>query len=190
MKLFVGLGNPGKKYTGTRHNVGFMTIDALAAKWGIAMTEEKKFKGEFGSTHLNGEKVLLLKPTTYMNLSGESVQLVMDFYDLQDEDILVIYDDLDLDVGHVRLRYKGSSAGHNGIKSIILHMATKEFNRIKIGIGRDKNIPMDAYVLGKFTSIEAPAIAKAIDKTSKACEMWLDEAFPNVMTIINTSHVQ
>ena len=186
MKLFVGLGNPGRKYDKTRHNVGFMAIDALATKWGITMTEEKKFKGFFGSAHIDGEKVLLLKPMTYMNLSGESIQPVMDFYDLENEDILVIYDDLDLDVGRVRLRYKGSSGGHNGMKSIILYIASQEFNRIKIGIGKNKNIPTNEYVLGKFTEDEMIDISKAIEKTRKACEMWLDEAFPNVMTTINS----
>jgi len=186
MKLFVGLGNPGRKYNQTRHNVGFMAIDVLATKWDIPMTEEKKFKGFFGSAHINGEKVLLLKPTTYMNLSGESVQSVMDFYDLEDQDIVVIYDDLDLDVGRVRLRYKGSSGGHNGIKSIILHMATQEFNRIKIGIGKNQNIPINDYVLGKFTCDEMIDISNALDKTNRACEMWLGETFPNVMTAVHS----
>lgn len=154
MKLFVGLGNPGSKYERTRHNAGFMVIDALSKEWNIELTDEKKFKGQIGRGVVKGEKVILLKPTTFMNLSGESVRAVMDFYDIDIEDLVVIYDDLDLPHGKIRLRLKGSAGGHNGIKSLIAHVKTQEFKRIRVGIDRHPKIPVVDYVLGKFTEDE------------------------------------
>jgi len=185
MKLFVGLGNPGRKYAETRHNVGFMVIDELASKWGVSMNEEKKFKGEIGSTHVNGEKVILLKPTTYMNLSGESVQAVMDFYDLINEDIIVIYDDLDMEVGKIRGREKGSAGGHNGIKSMILHLAGEEFKRFKIGIGKPSYGKPTDYVLGKFTVEEIDYIGPAILSVVRACEESLSLGFLKAVSGLN-----
>jgi len=177
MKLFVGLGNPGRKYRGTRHNVGFMVIDELAKKWGVSLGKEKKFKGEIGSTHVNGEKILLLKPMTYMNLSGESVQAVMDFYDLHNEDIIVIYDDLAMESGKVRGRAQGSAGGHNGIKSMILHLAGEEFKRFKIGIGNPSYGRTTDYVLGKITVEEMDYIGPAISKVVRACDELLNTDF-------------
>ena len=186
MKLFVGLGNPGRKYADTRHNVGFMVIDELAKKWGISMNEEKKFKGVIGSLHVNGEKIILLKPTTYMNLSGESVQAVMDFYDLQNEDIIVIYDDLAMEIGKVRGREKGSAGGHNGIKSMILHLAGEEFKRFKIGIGQPSYSKTTDYVLGKFTQVEMDYIGPAILKVVRACDELLKMDFLKVVNGLNS----
>ena len=185
MKLFVGLGNPGKKYEATRHNVGFMVIDELAKKWGVSMSAEKKFKGEIGSAHVDGEKIILLKPTTYMNLSGESVQAVMDFYDLHNEDVIVIYDDLAMETGKVRGREKGSSGGHNGIKSMILHMAGEDFKRFKIGIGNSPYGKTTDHVLGKFTTEEAIDISLAIDKVVRACEQTLSLGFLKAVSGLN-----
>ena len=185
MKLFVGLGNPGRKYAETRHNVGFMVIDELAKKWGMSINEEKKFKGEIGSAHVGGEKVLLLKPTTYMNLSGESVQAVMDFYDLYNEDIIVIYDDLDMEVGKVRGRSKGSAGGHNGIKSMILHLAGEDFKRFKIGIGKSPYGKTTDHVLGKFTTEEGIEIALAIEKVVRACDESLSQGFLKAVSGLN-----
>ncbi|MDO5517953.1 MAG: aminoacyl-tRNA hydrolase, partial [Clostridium sp.] len=123
MFLIVGLGNPGAQYENTRHNIGFKVIDNIAKEYNIEINRQK-FKGIYGEGFINGEKVILLKPTTYMNLSGESVREVVDFYKLTCEDIVVIYDDISLDVGRLRLREKGSAGGHNGIKSIIAHLGT------------------------------------------------------------------
>ncbi|MCL2560415.1 MAG: aminoacyl-tRNA hydrolase [Turicibacter sp.] len=185
MKLFVGLGNPGRKYADTRHNVGFMVIDELARKWGVTLAEEKKFKGELGSVHVGGEKILLLKPTTYMNLSGESVQAVMDFYDLTNEDVVVIYDDLDMEVGKVRGREKGSAGGHNGIKSMILHLAGEEFKRFKIGIDKSPYGKTTDHVLGKFTTEELDDIGPAIMRVARACEETLTIGFLKAVSGLN-----
>lgn len=182
MKLFVGLGNPGSKYARTRHNAGFMVIDKLSSVWGIPLGEEKKFKGEIGRGVIKGEKVILLKPTTFMNLSGESVRAVMDFYNIDVEDLIVIYDDLDLPHGKIRMRLKGSAGGHNGIKSLIAHVKTQEFKRIRIGIDRHPKIPVVDYVLGKFTEDELALVNQAVDLSIKACEMALTESFNKVMT--------
>ena len=152
MKLFVGLGNPGLKYERTRHNAGFMVIDQLSKAWNIQLSEEKKFKGEIGRGVVKGEKVILLKPTTFMNLSGESVRAVMDFYDVDIEDLIVIYDDLDLPHGKIRMRLKGSAGGHNGIKSIIAHTGTQNFMRVKVGVGeKPSGWDLADYVLGHFS---------------------------------------
>ena len=135
MKLIVGLGNPGKQYDKTRHNIGFDVIEKIAEKLNIKL-DQAKFKGIYGIGHVEGEKVYLLKPLTYMNLSGESICALMDYFQIDIEDLLVIYDDLDLPVGRIRLRQRGSAGGHNGIKSTIAHVGTQEFNRIRVGINR------------------------------------------------------
>ena len=133
MKIIVGLGNPGAKYAGTRHNVGFSVILKLADKYNISLTE-KKHKAEFGKGIIEGEKVILAMPQTYMNLSGESVRELMDYYKCDCSDIIVIYDDIDLAVGRLRIREKGSAGGHNGMKNIILHLGSQEFTRIRVGV--------------------------------------------------------
>ena len=183
MKLFVGLGNPGAKYERTRHNAGFMVIDRLSDEWNISMQEDKKFKGYIGRGVVKGEKVILLKPTTFMNLSGESVRVVADFYEVDLEDIIIIYDDLDLPQGRIRFRLKGSAGGHNGIKSIIAHLKTQEFKRLKVGIDRHAHMAVVDYVLGKFTETELALINQAIDISYKACCEALTEPFNKVMTL-------
>lgn len=185
MKVFVGLGNPGRQYEETRHNIGFMVIDELADMWNIPLTQSK-FKGIFGQGTINGEKVLLLKPLTYMNLSGECVRPLLDFYKLDVEDLVVIYDDLDLPAGKLRLRQKGSAGGHNGIKSLIQHLGTQNFNRIRMGIDRPKNGPsISDYVLGKFHAEERPAIDDSVKKAAEACEENLSKEFLQVMNTFN-----
>ena len=134
MYIIAGLGNPTREYEKTRHNVGFDTIDVLADKLNTSV-DEKKFKGLYGKGIIAGEKVILLKPQTFMNLSGESVREAADFYKVDPEHIIVIYDDISLDVGQLRIRKKGSAGGHNGIKNIIAHLGTQEFPRIKVGVG-------------------------------------------------------
>ena len=152
MFVIVGLGNPGKKYENTRHNVGFMAIDALAEKYGISISE-KKHKALCGTGVIEGVKVLLVKPQTYMNLSGESVGDVMNFYKLDpEEEMMVIYDDISLAPGNIRIRKKGSAGGHNGIKSLIAHTGTQGFMRIKIGVGeKPSGWDLADYVLGHFS---------------------------------------
>lgn len=185
MKLIVGLGNPGKQYERTRHNIGFEVIDQLSERMGIPL-DQAKHKGLYGMGNVRGEKVILLKPLTYMNLSGESVRAVMDYYDIDIEDLIVIYDDLDLPVGRIRLRQKGSAGGHNGIKSIIAHAGSQEFNRIRVGINRPTNgESITNYVLGRFTTEEQETLIDVIKRCSEACEQSLEHPFLQVMNQYN-----
>lgn len=185
MKLIVGLGNPGKAYTKTRHNVGFMVLDALMQE--LNLKPQNKFKAEFAQTTLHGEVVYLLKPQTFMNLSGESVRLIKDFYKIEDPDILVIYDDLDLPVGKLRLREKGSSGGHNGIKSIISHLHHQDFKRLRIGIDKNPLIPTADYVLGQFLKTDQDNLKKGLEKAVQACLEYPKLNFIDLMTRYNTS---
>lgn len=185
MKLIVGLGNPGSKYDGTRHNVGFMVIDALSAYHRIPLSQKGKFKGELGQGAIGNETVLLLKPQTFMNLSGESVLSVKQFYNIKEQDILVVYDDLDLDCGKIRIRQKGSAGGHNGIKSIIGCINSQNFHRLKIGIGRDPRIQGADYVLGKFTKEQKESIATSINLGVDIVSDWLNQDITYVMNKYN-----
>ncbi len=166
MKLIVGLGNPGDKYAKTRHNIGFDSIDILAKEFGISFKE--KFQGLIGETTINGEKIYLLKPQTFMNLSGDSLGAVAKFYKIENSDVVVIYDDMDLPLGKIRYREDGSSGGHNGIKSIIAHIGEK-FCRVRCGIGKpsptDGNID---FVLGRFTK-EQQEVVDEMQKTIVSC---------------------
>lgn len=185
MKLIIGLGNPGKTYEQTRHNIGFHVIDHLASKWNAPLTQAK-FKGMYSVIHRPEGKVMLLKPLTYMNLSGESVSAIMDYYDIGIDDILVIYDDLDLPTGQLRLRQKGSAGGHNGIKSLIQHLGTQNFNRIRIGISRPPaGMKVPDYVLSRFSKDESADMTEAVQKSAEACEFWLGKPFIEVMTKYN-----
>lgn len=185
MKIIVGLGNPGKQYESTRHNIGFHVIDELSSRLNIPLTQSK-FNGMYGISHVGTEKVMLLKPLTYMNLSGECIVPMMDYFEVADEEIVVIYDDLDLQVGKLRLRQKGSAGGHNGIKSIIQHLGTQEFNRIRIGVDRPKNgMKVSDYVLSRFTEDEKSDIEHAVKKSADACEDWLTKSFLEVMNTYN-----
>ena len=168
MKLIVGLGNPGSQYANTRHNCGFIAIDRFANKNNIDFKLNAKLKGEIAQVTIDGEKAILLKPMTYMNLSGESVILVKNFYKIDVNDILIISDDLDSRLGRLRLRAKGSAGGHNGHKNIAQHLGTEEYKRIKIGIDRDPNISVIDWVLKKFNEEEMATINQAADITSDA----------------------
>ena len=163
MFVIVGLGNPGKKYENTRHNAGFMAIDALAEKYGICVTE-KKHKALCGTGIINGSKVLLVKPQTFMNISGESVGEIMNFYKLDaEEDLLVIFDDISLTPGNIRIRKKGSAGGHNGIKSIIAHTGTQSFMRIKVGVGeKPSGWDLADYVLAQLPKEDKDRIEQTI----------------------------
>lgn len=185
MKCIVGLGNPGRKYKDTRHNIGFMVVDELLRRhqWKLDQT---KFKGKYALEIFQGEKVIILEPQTFMNLSGESIRPLIDYYNIDIEDVLVVYDDLDLPAGKIRLRQKGGHGGHNGIRSTIEHLGVKEFKRLRIGIGRPLGpMPVVDYVLGKFDKDQADDVKISIQNASDACESWLEQSFAEVMNKYN-----
>ncbi len=173
MLLVVGLGNIGKEYENTRHNVGFNVINKIEEKLNLEFCEEKKFKGLVSSYNIDGTKIIFLKPTTYMNLSGEAIQSVMSFYKIDINDLLVICDDLDMEVGKVRFRKEGSSGGHNGLKNIELNLGSNKFRRIKIGISKDKIIPVIDWVLSKPHGEDLEKLNHAYDKVSDAVIHYL-----------------
>ncbi|ERJ12461.1 aminoacyl-tRNA hydrolase [Haloplasma contractile] len=185
MKIIVGLGNPGKKYKDTRHNVGFMVLDEYTRRNNLVFEHKSKYKAECVQTLINNEKVILLKPLTYMNLSGESVKILKDYYNVDDQDILIIYDDLDLSCGKIRFKQKGSSGGHNGIKSIINCINSKTFHRLKIGIERSEVIPVVNYVLGKFTKEQRPHVLESIEESILGIEDWISKDIAYVMNKYN-----
>lgn len=185
VKLFIGLGNPGTRFDGSRHNIGFEVVDKLSESLNIPM-QQTKFKGIYGSGIVDGEKVYLLKPLTYMNLSGECVGPFMDYFQISTEDMLVVYDDLDTLPGKLRLRTKGSAGGHNGIKSLISHLGTQEFKRIRFGIGRPTNQqPVPDFVLNRFSKEEQMEVADGIKRSVKACEAFIGTTFDKVMNQYN-----
>ena len=164
MFIIAGLGNPTREYEGTRHNAGFMVMDALADKLGTDISE-KKHKALCGRGVIGGEKVILLKPQTYMNSSGESIRAAADYYKVDPEDILVVYDDISLAPGQLRIRAKGSAGGHNGIKSIIAHLGTQEFPRVKVGVGeKPPRMDLADYVLGHFSAEEKKIMEQEIGR--------------------------
>lgn len=183
MFLIVGLGNPGKEYDGTRHNIGFAAIDYIADKYNIELNRIK-FKGVFGKGLINGKKVILLKPTTYMNLSGESIREVVNFYKISNEEIIVIYDDISLEVGRIRIREKGSHGGHNGIKSIIANLGTDVFPRVKIGVGAPKG-NLVSHVLGKFSDEEVEILRESIKASSDATSIIISNNTKEAMNKLN-----
>lgn len=186
MKCIVGLGNPGKKYDKTRHNIGFMVIDELLKRNQLKI-DKHKFNGDFTFDVLQGEKVFFLKPQTFMNLSGESIRPLLDFYGMSASDVAVIYDDLDLPVGKIRLRESGGHGGHNGIRSTIDHVGTKAFKRVRLGIDRP-NPPLTVvnYVLGTFTRKQKSDVAYSVELAADACERWIEgKSFVDVMTEFN-----
>lgn len=185
MYIIAGLGNPTREYEKTRHNVGFDTIDVLADRLNTSV-DEKKFKGLYGRGIIAGEKVILLKPQTFMNLSGESVREAADFYKVDPEHIIVIYDDISLDVGQLRIRKKGSAGGHNGIKNIIAHLGTQEFPRIKVGVGdKPKGMDLADYVLGHFSKEDQAKMDEAFKDAADAAEMILDKGMDAAMNHYN-----
>lgn len=171
MYLVIGLGNPGKQYEMTRHNIGFHTIDYIAEKYG-AKLNKLKFKAVYGEAVISGEKVYLVKPQTFMNLSGDAVAEMAQFYKIPPENIIVINDDISLDAGRIRVRGKGSAGGHNGLKSIIYRLNSDAFPRVKMGVGAPKHEDYDLadFVLGRFTKEEIPIMEDAIIRASKAVE--------------------
>ncbi|HHY79307.1 MAG TPA: aminoacyl-tRNA hydrolase [Thermoanaerobacter sp.] len=183
MYVISGLGNPGREYEGTRHNVGFMVIDELAEKLGINVTK-LKFKSLVGEGYFKGEKVILLKPQTFVNSSGEALYDAVNFYKIPLENVIVIYDDKDLDVGKIRIRKKGSSGGHNGMKSIIYLLNSEEFPRVRIGIGKPQK-DLVSHVLGKFEESEKKLIDEAVIKAVDAVIDIIENGIEHAMSKFN-----
>lgn len=185
--LIVGLGNPGKQYEGTRHNAGFMALDAIAAKHHAEM-KKVKFKGLVGECRLGGKKALLLKPSTYMNLSGQSVKEAMQFYKLPPEKVLVIFDDINLEPGRLRIRRKGSDGGHNGMKNIIYLSGSDQFPRIKLGVGKKPHPDYNLadWVLSCFTEQEKKELDTALENAAAAAELIVSGSVDKAMNLYNS----
>lgn len=186
MYIIVGLGNPGKEYENTRHNIGFSVIDSMAQEYRISVLEIKH-RAQIGKGYINGQRVILAKPLTYMNLSGESVRALTDYYKIDTEtELIVIYDDISMDVGQLRIRKKGSAGGHNGIKSIISHLGSDVFQRIKMGVGDKKpGCDLADYVLGHFDKSERDMIDQSIRNASAAAVMMMQEGADAAMNQYN-----
>ena len=191
-QLIVGLGNPEPKYDKTRHNIGFDAVDALARTWQISWSENRRFQGLFGEGRgPRGDKVLLLKPLTYMNRSGQAIRAVTDWYKLSPESVLIVYDDMDLAVGRLRLRLSGSAGGHNGMKSAIAHLGTQNFPRLRIGIGKS-SIDKDtvSHVLGKFSPQETQIMSEVLQLVVDAVELGLKQGFEKAMSLYNSRSIE
>lgn len=189
-QLIVGLGNPEKKYEQTRHNIGFEAIDLLASRWNIAVSENRRFQGWFGSgVGPFGSKMHVIKPLTYMNRSGQAIRAVTDWYKIPATSVLVVYDDMDLPIGRMRLRLSGSAGGHNGIKSTIAHLGTQDFPRLRIGIGKPVDAGVDrstvSYVLGKFSPDEKPIISEVLQLVADAVELSVKQGIEKAMSLYN-----
>ena len=185
MKLITGLGNIGDKYCFTRHNAGFMLVDKIALDNNLSFKTESKLKCMLTRMRYNGEDILLIKPTTFMNLSGEAVSAVINYYKIDIKDIIIIYDDIALDLGRIRLRPNGSDGGHNGIKSIIKHLGTKDFNRLKIGIGPQPPIPSENYVLQNFPKEHLEFLKETLKKAEDAVFFLIDNGMEKTQNKFN-----
>ena len=184
MKMIVGLGNPGRSYKNTRHNTGFMVIDALCEKCGVTLNKEK-FDAKYTIATINGNQVIIVEPQTYMNNSGSAVYGLVNYYNVDVADILVIYDDLDLPIGKLRIRPKGSSGGHNGIKDIIRYLNTDQFKRIRVGISNNKEIDTKDYVLGKIAKEDQEEFKKSIALARDAAIDFVDHDISYLMNNYN-----
>lgn len=195
-RLIVGLGNPGAKYDRTRHNIGFEIIDALAKSYPeVSLVESKRFQGIAGEFRSAGERTILLKPTTFMNISGQAVRAVLDWYKLDPASVLVVYDDMDLPTGKLRLRLSGGAGGHNGMKSIITHLGTQDFPRLRIGIGNtdksgDKDSAVVSHVLGRFAPEDRKTVDAVIPMAVDAIEFSLRKGIERSMNLYNGREVE
>lgn len=189
MYIIVGLGNPGRKYENTRHNLGFITIDRLASKHDIKV-DKIKFKALVGDGRIAGQKVLLVKPQTYMNLSGESVREVANFYKVEPDEIIVIYDDLDLALGNLRIRKSGSAGTHNGMKSVVYQLKSDQFPRVRIGIGQNGDKDIIDFVIGGFRKEEVPILEDTVDKAVMAIESMIGETVDIAMNKYNSKKTE
>jgi peptidyl-tRNA hydrolase, PTH1 family len=190
-QLIVGLGNPGSKFAQTRHNVGFDVLDSLVKRWQISFSDRKQFQGIYGEGFgSNNAKIRLLKPQTFMNLSGQSVRSTIDWFKLSPESVLVVYDDLDLPLGKIRLRLSGSAGGHNGMKSIISHLGTQNFPRVRIGIGKSSGEKDTiSHVLGKFSITEAPVVDEVIYLVNDSIELSIKKGVEQAMNLYNNKSI-
>ena len=190
MKLIVGLGNPGREYVNTRHNAGFYVLEKLAHTLSADISE-RKYNGLYTKVRIGDERAILLEPQTYMNRSGESVRAFMDYFKIESSDVFVIYDDVNLEPGNLRIRLKGSAGGHNGIKSLIAHMGTSDFPRIKIG-GGEKPARMDLadHVLGRFSETDRKLLDEAADNAIEALKLMLSGKYDEAMNRYNTKKKQ
>ncbi len=184
MFVIAGLGNPGKKYEKTRHNMGFLVVDRIAEKCGISV-KKMKHRALVGEGRISGRRALLVKPQTYMNLSGESIREIVDYYDAELEDVIVIYDDFDLEIGSIRVRKKGSAGSHNGMKSVISHLGSGDFPRVRIGIGKSGDLDWKDFVIGKVSSQEKDVISEAVDKAADAVLCILEKGIDRAMNEYN-----
>jgi PTH1 family peptidyl-tRNA hydrolase len=184
MKVVVGLGNPAKKYEKTRHNAGFMVIDRFSRVSEIKLHNGKHLS-LFGTGEIGSERVLLVKPLTYVNRSGRAIRSFMHYYSFDPQDLLVIYDDMDLNLGKIRIRSEGSAGGHKGVESIILAIGSRDFSRIRIGIGKGDTGPDTDFVLGKFSKDEEPVIERAIERSVAAIEIIIREGLSAAMNMFN-----
>ncbi|MGP1441449.1 MAG: aminoacyl-tRNA hydrolase [Anaerovoracaceae bacterium] len=185
MKVIVGLGNPGKEYENTKHNIGFLTLDRLSERLGISI-KQIKHKALTGEGFVKGQKLMLVKPQTYMNLSGQCVREVMQYYKLEPENLIVIYDDLDIPIGTLRLRAKGSAGTHNGMKSIIYDIQEDGFPRVRVGIGGERKGNLANYVISGFRKEDINTVETAVEKAADAVECWIDEGINAAMNKFNT----
>lgn len=185
MKLIIGLGNVGGKYTFTRHNVGFMLVDKLALNNGVEFRDNSKLKSLITKFYKDGEEYMLIKPTTYMNLSGEAMRAVIDYYKINPKDMIIVYDDLSLDLGKIRFRVSGSDGGHNGIKSVIKHLGSKDFARLKIGIGPQSPIPAESFVLQNFDSQSLEILKDVLSKSEEAIFYYFENGIEKTQNNYN-----
>ena len=185
MYLIIGLGNPEEEYNNTRHNMGFNTINKIAKQYNVSINKNK-FQGLYEIAIIEGQKVILIKPQTYMNLSGNCVKEFVDFYKIEKEEILIIYDDMDIEPGKIKIRKKGSSGGHNGMKSIIQMLGTEEFPRIRIGIGRPKHNGDEInYVIGAIPEDEMPKLEEGVEKAKEAVIEIIKNGVDSAMNKLN-----
>jgi len=187
--LIAGLGNPGKEYAGTRHNAGFMLADRLAARWGWQWRLEKKFFAEIAEGTVGGRGVILCKPQTFMNVSGEAVGALTGYHRILPEDVLVVVDDADLPLGTIRMRPEGSPGGHHGLESVEAHLGTRGYPRIRVGIARPASVVRDIanHVLGRFTADERVVLEKVLIRSAEQAETWLKDGLAKAMNLYNGS---
>ncbi len=185
--LIVGLGNPGSKYKGTRHNVGFMAVEKLADLWAVSWSEEKKFKARMSRAVLGEKTIHLCEPLTYMNLSGETVRAVLDYCRIETAKMLIVVDDANIDLGEVRLRIDGGTGGHNGLGSVEQHLATLEFSRLRIGVGRPAEVrqELSSHVLGLFAADEMVILDRVLSRVVQQVECWLQHGAEQAMNKFN-----
>lgn len=184
MYLIVGLGNPGREYKYTRHNMGFMCLDSIAEKYQVSFSKEK-FGGIYGEFQYHDEKVILLKPQRYINLSGEVIKKYVDYFKIPLQNVLIIHDDLDIEFGNIKIKYKGSSGGHNGLKNIEYHLGTQNYKRIKLGISNNKMLDTKDYVLSKFDTNSKEILDSVINTVCEIIDDYFILSFENLMNKYN-----